>query len=894
MGTSVKINENKDTIIWIDKNALNQENKETYKYYLKVLENFNFFSFKSIKEVISLLEKNLKYFEFRLFYIVVSGSLAEAFYNEYVKITEKYNIIASTIVYSYNQKYHETKPYFKDKFLNSGGVTSDFEYVLYYILKDESGWRYIKQKYKEYTPDKAQFGDTFINVDTNKEYELALPILIGKTINSSMIEEGGIKKFQNLLLSRYCLSYPDSILTYIFPSKNKNMEIPLHLLTKFFLKFYTAESLDDVNNFYRHLNQDLSNGKFEDYHPFIFLIYDCLNKGFIKSYRKKLYRGTKISKKELDRIISNNNKHEKILYYSKNFLSFSKDEKQAKNFLSNGNKDTECILFVLDECKEEKFFDSNVDIENISCIQTEKEVLMLPLTCFEIIKIGEEEIYKNNNGIFKYRKIYLNYLDKYYEKIILKINELNYKKDKDGNKDSKEIDKFFSKAMNSKFGKIAQNCYEKKNNLSINFCKMIKASPDNNFFYSIIGINFFSKIIGQSSEQIGAHLDDEIPNFIDDYYEYFEYSEDDVVIEENKTIKFFERFSDEFKNLDIKTLDNSYSIGYCLGCFLTNFESFSKAPTISKAFSLASLALGCGLPLIKLIPKIKSIIGVKLLNSSLNVGMVLNGLNILWSVGVGLFSIFKFHYDHHKRWKITLYYTGKMVLKIGISIGISIIGNLTNKSITLGIAIFTGTCLGPFATVALGLLGGIGFGVLGNKIGNKITDKVFGKDEFILSSANLYYKYIPEKYRKKGNNPHLKWNKTYLCSNVKSYIIECIVNDFDTVMRVMNIPNNIFELEECLGYSINPNYTNNDIESDISTDDEEEGKKFILKKITKDKKYAGDLVIPYKGISENAYKIDFVIYGIGKERISSKEWQDYRDKESKEKLIKIGFVLSVY
>ena len=49
---------------------------------------------------------------------------------------------------------------------------------------------------------------------------------------------------------------------------------------------------------------------------------------------------------------------------------------------------------------------------------------------------------------------------------------------------------------------------------------MIKASPDNNFFYSIIGINFFTKIIGQSSQQIGAHLDYELPNFIDDYNEY--------------------------------------------------------------------------------------------------------------------------------------------------------------------------------------------------------------------------------------------------------------------------------------------------------------------------------------------------------------------------------------
>ena len=274
--------------------------------------------------------------------------------------------------------------------------------------------------------------------------------------------------------------------------------------------------------------------------------------------------------------------------------------------------------------------------------------------------------------------------------------------------------------------------------------------------------------------------------------------------------------------------------------------------------------------------------------------MTLNGLNILWSVGVGLFSIFKFHYDHHKRWKLTLYYAGKLVLKVGISIGFSIIGNLTGKSIALGIAIFTGVTLGPFATIVLGLLGGIAFGALGNKIGNKIADKKFGKDEFILSSANLYYKYIPEKYRKEGNNPHLKWNKTYLCADVKSYIIECIVNDIETVMRVINIPNDIFELEECLGYGINNNYINNGFLSDLSTDDEEEGKKFIVKKITKDKKYAGDLVIPYKGISENAYKIDFVIYGIGKERISSKEWQDYRDKESKEKLIKIGFVLSVY
>ena len=319
-----------------------------------------------------------------------------------------------------------------------------------------------------------------------------------------------------------------------------------------------------------------------------------------------------------------------------------------------------------------------------------------------------------------------------------------------------------------------------------------------------------------------------------------------------------------------------------------------KAPTSAKAFSLASLALGCGLPLIKMIPKIKFIIGVDILNTKLNVGMLLNGLNILWGIGVGAFSIFKFHYEHHKRWKITGLYTAKLVLKTGIAIGFSILGNLACKAACLGIIILVGGPVSPFVTVVVGILGGILFGVLGNYVGNKLTDKIMGKDEFILTSANLYYKYIPQKYRKRGNNPHLQWNKTYLCADVKSYIIECIINDVDTAMRVINIPNNIFELEECLGYELNQNYHINEFYSEDSTDDDEDGKKFICKRLKQGKKYAGDLVIPYKGIDENTYKIDFIIYGISKEKISSKEWSASRNKESKEILILIGFVLSVY
>ena len=887
MGNSLTINKDKDTIIWLDKNVFNKENEGTYKEYRNVLENFNFLCFTSVKNVLSFIKKNLNYFEFRLFYVIVSGRKAEKFYNEYVKITEKYNIIAATIVYCFNQKYHETKPYFKDKFLNSGGITFNFDDVINYIIKDECGWGLINKNYKKYIPENQNFGDVFINMNSNKEYELALPILIGKTINSSLIGNGEINKFQNLMLSRYCNSYQKNEISLLKPSRNKNMDIPLHILSKFFIKFYTLESSDN-SNFYRDLNRDLSNNKFDDYHPFIFLIYDSLNKGFIKSYRKELYRGTRITKKEFDNINTlktiSKNKDEKLFYFSKNFLSFSKDKNIALDFLKKSDNNCVTVLFVIEECKNKDFFLTNIDIESLSNFKIEKEVLMLPLTCFEVIKIGDEMVYK---GI-KYRKIYLNYLDKYYDKIISKIDELRIKKEKD----NKIIDEFFTKSMNSKFGVSVQKCYDKKNKLSINYCKMLGATPDNNYFLSIIGTNFFSKItelIGKSSNQIGAHIDDEIPNIIDDFK--------DSNNKKSKITEFFESFNEKFKELKCETLDNSYSIGYCIGSFLTNIDSFIKAPTSSKAFSIASLALGCGLPLIKLIPKIKFIIGVEILNTNINVGMALNGLNILWAIGVESFSIFKFHFEHHKKWNLTAKYLGKHLIKYCICIGFSVIGNLTCKAILLGITIFTGTVLGPFTVIMIGILGGAAFGALGNYVGNCIADKIMGKDQFILSSANLYYKYIPEKYRRRGNNPNLKWNKTYLCSNVKSYIIECIVNDVDTIMRVMNIPNNIFELEECLGYEVSQSHKNDDniSFSDYSTDDEEE-KTFIIKKLKQNKKFAGDLVIPYKGINENAYKIDFIIYGIDRENISNDDWIKFRDSkgEDKEKLIQTGFVLSVY
>ena len=114
------------------------------------------------------------------------------------------------------------------------------------------------------------------------------------------------------------------------------------------------------------------------------------------------------------------------------------------------------------------------------------------------------------------------------------------------------------------------------------------------------------------------------------------------------------------------------------------------------------------------------------------------------------------------------------------------------------------------------------FRIFGANAGDYVSDKAYGKDEFVLISSHLYYKYIPLKYRKKYCNPNLKWNKTYLCKNVKSYIIECVKNEADLIMLVINIPKNIYEIEECLSYKSNYIDDKDDDNQSVSTQLSEE------------------------------------------------------------------------
>ena len=177
MGNQIVLDDKKECIIWIDANINNNENQETYKNNRKKFKNFIFICFSSVKSAINFINEN-KYFDFRLVYAIVSGRLAEEFLNEYVKISETKNVIISTTVYCFKKKYHEQKPYFQDRFLNSGGIAFNFKDIVNYILKDECEWGKIPQQYLKYQPEKEKYGNVFTTIDTTKKYELHLPIFL--------------------------------------------------------------------------------------------------------------------------------------------------------------------------------------------------------------------------------------------------------------------------------------------------------------------------------------------------------------------------------------------------------------------------------------------------------------------------------------------------------------------------------------------------------------------------------------------------------------------------------------------------------------------------------------------------------------------------------------------
>lgn len=172
------------------------------------------------------------------------------------------------------------------------------------------------------------------------------------------------------------------------------------------------------------MNLDLMKSNMKNvYKNYIKLLYMGIDKKTFPSSRSPvLYRGAQISKNEIRKIFKykDTRKLQKIIVFSKAFLSFSKDEQEARKFINLNDKETRGVLFCLVNlnCNNE----SKADVQKLSAIPEEKEILFFPGSSFLIT-----DIFPMNDGVIIINLIYFGKFREMYNMIYndeVKVNRI--------------------------------------------------------------------------------------------------------------------------------------------------------------------------------------------------------------------------------------------------------------------------------------------------------------------------------------------------------------------------------------------------------------------------------------------------------------------------------------
>ena len=509
----------KKKVVWIDKNNNKSENRSYLDIFSEELKDFSFSLVTSVTEGYSLLEK----FDFELIYVILSGKLAEEFLDVYEENLRNMTSLTLNIIFCFDGAYHKSKKYANDPFYNPGGVVTNFKDVIKFLTMDiynkNINKKKIKKEKNDIGNDKNSNGKSFIFISKTLE-NLSLPIIF-KKYSSRFINEDSFENFKLFLLENYYDGLD------ILKINTSYIKIPFYLFSKIFLKLYTLES-----DFYKDLNKSLRNSNFSDFNQFIFLLYYGLNRKVIEDgHNFKLYRFSNITKKEYDSILNSSCR----LVLANTFLSFSKSKRIAEYFKpKNDNPNLKKILFVVNPILEENTTVTNIDVENISYFKDEREVVFLPFSGLEIVGINEGT---------EYSTIYLNYLNKYYEK---KVTDYIDAKSKDKVEDFlknlvKESKKtIFKDIITEKSIKFIEDYRNKKNILWIDqYCRC----------------KTYDKYMTKYSEEL-KNFYIEKATTIDEAYSIlsnYEFKMIYIIINDKLSSEFFYRYNVEIKKLGVIT-----------------------------------------------------------------------------------------------------------------------------------------------------------------------------------------------------------------------------------------------------------------------------------------------------------------------------------------------------
>ena len=397
--------------IWIDPEIENEENKYHYTHIFEE-KNINCKKFDNIDESFNYLKGENNFF--KEIVIIISGKLFNNFYHKFLLNIKSFKFSPTIIIFTHkrNMCINQLKMnniYYNNDLFNTKMILTNHEQMKDYIENN------FQLEPKELTFDLIEDLEqliipnyyTYLLEDVNKsEINYFNDYLIRNFLMHINLDKEGKYKKGIIEMSKL-----------INQIKNKNL--PKEILIKYWIRIYSLQTKYFLNN-NKSLRYKDENAYF--YFPFVKLCYEGIKKNFIKSYDKEIYRYSLISKDEFEELKNkfntNNTIKQKNYYFpnlivfTRSFLSFSEEERTIESFKRQSDENSYSVLYIIEEIKnDKKKMLSNSVIEEFSFYPKEKEILVFPFTCFEIINITEI----NKNDI-KY-EIRLKYLGNYSEYI---------------------------------------------------------------------------------------------------------------------------------------------------------------------------------------------------------------------------------------------------------------------------------------------------------------------------------------------------------------------------------------------------------------------------------------------------------------------------------------------
>lgn len=344
--------------------------------------------------------KNLKFEET---IIIVDGCIFIDFVKKFHESLKDIYIIPKIIIFSNsNRKFQIPKNIGYEKFYISEIVSSCSKIKSIISSKIENIERHLEENVGQ-AIQLPKIPDKLIFEEIKEKKSLILPMLYRALIDKNNTEDT-IKFIESIYKEYKIYQEYNPYLGQINSIKDKN--IPVEILSKYFIKIYTTEG-----NFYKKMKMDLLDDNnnninlksFQFYIRYIKILYEGLETEALKTYvGNELYSAQLLSEEQVQCLVQSKknrvtNDLPMSILYSKSFLSFSKVKSEAENFMNNKN----AMLTVI---KSENKYDllTHADIEDISDFKKEREVLFFPLSVFGI----DDFTFDESNNRYELKLIY--------------------------------------------------------------------------------------------------------------------------------------------------------------------------------------------------------------------------------------------------------------------------------------------------------------------------------------------------------------------------------------------------------------------------------------------------------------------------------------------------------